>query len=83
MKWNDRNSIRITRKMKIQHKQREQSFDMNVSLAREEGKARFISGIYGPPGPSDQDRTPRSGTNLCLVVEIGVKSEIHDPLKFS
>ena len=37
---NDRNSIRITRKIK--NRQRESSFDMNVSLAREESKASFI-----------------------------------------
>ena len=46
---NNRNSIRITRKMKTQHQQREPSFDMNVSLAREEGKACFISKYFFDP----------------------------------
>ena len=47
---NDRNSIRITRKIKIKNRQRESSFDMNVSLAREESKAGFIQWLGWIPG---------------------------------
>ena len=43
---NDRNSIRIARKIKIKNRQRESSFDMNVSLAREESKAGFIDSFF-------------------------------------
>ena len=46
---NDRNSNRIEEKIIITSQQRKSSFDMNVSLAREEGKACFISKYFFDP----------------------------------